>query len=148
MKNDTMWNYSFSHAIRMGEIPYKDFNIISTPLFSFIMSIGLFIHDDMIIFLLEHTILIVLLFSLFIKEYGNKGWIMLPMLTLPFFSQLNGTYNFFAFLLVIIILMLEKRNKSDYIIGLLLGMFDLTTSGIISVIVFSFLLSLIFKAKD
>lgn len=138
MKNDTMWNYSFSHAIRIGEIPYKDFNIISTPLFSFIMSIGLFIYDDMIVFLLEHTILIVLLFSLFIKEHGNKGWIMLPMLTLPFFSQLNGTYNFFAFLLVIIILMLEKRNKSDYIIGLLLGLLIITKQTIgLSVLLFS-----------
>ena len=34
------------------------------------------------------------------------------------------------------------------IIGLLMGMFDLTASGIIAAIVFSFFFSLIFKAKD
>ena len=33
-------------------------------------------------------------------------------------------------------------------IGLLMGMFDLTTSGIIAVIVISFVLSFIFKPKD
>lgn len=34
------------------------------------------------------------------------------------------------------------------IMGLLMGMFDLTASGIIAAIVFSFFFSLIFKAKD
>ena len=34
------------------------------------------------------------------------------------------------------------------IVGLLIGMFDLTTPGIIAVIVFSFLLSIFFKSRD
>ena len=34
------------------------------------------------------------------------------------------------------------------IFGLFMGMFDLTASGIISAIIFSFFLSLIFKPKD
>ena len=42
---------------------------------------------------------------------------------------------------------LEKASEFG-IIGLAMGMFDLTSSGIISAIVFSFLLSLIFKPKD
>jgi len=42
---------------------------------------------------------------------------------------------------------IEKANEFG-IIGLAMGMFDLTSSGIISAIVFSFLLSLIFKPKD
>ena len=42
---------------------------------------------------------------------------------------------------------IEKANEFG-LIGLAMGMFDLTSSGIISAIVFSFLLSLIFKPKD
>lgn len=42
---------------------------------------------------------------------------------------------------------IEKANDFG-LIGLAMGMFDLTSSGIISAIVFSFLLSLIFKPKD
>ena len=38
--------------------------------------------------------------------------------------------------------------KNVGIMGLLIGMFDLTTPGIIAAIVFSFLLSLFFKSKD
>lgn len=41
------------------------------------------------------------------------------------------------------------ERASDYgLIGLVMGMFDLTSSGIISVIVISFILSFIFKPKD
>ncbi len=42
---------------------------------------------------------------------------------------------------------IEKASEFG-VIGLVMGMFDLTSSGIISAIVFSFLLSLIFKPKD
>lgn len=42
---------------------------------------------------------------------------------------------------------LEKASEFG-IIGLAMGMFDLTSSGIISAIVISFFLSLIFEAKD
>lgn len=40
-------------------------------------------------------------------------------------------------------------SASEYgLMGLLMGMFDLTASGIVSAIIFSFFLSLIFKPKD
>lgn len=42
---------------------------------------------------------------------------------------------------------LERANDFGFI-GLVMGMFDLTSSGIISVIVISFILSFIFKPKD
>ena len=42
---------------------------------------------------------------------------------------------------------LAKANQEGFM-GLLLGMFDLTASGITAAIIFSFFLSLIFKPKD
>ncbi len=41
-----------------------------------------------------------------------------------------------------------KRAESEGIIGLFMGMFDLTCSGITAAIVFSFILSLFFKPKS
>ena len=38
--------------------------------------------------------------------------------------------------------------KDDGIFSLFMGMFDLTSSGIVAAIIFSFVFSLIFKAKD
>lgn len=42
---------------------------------------------------------------------------------------------------------LEKANEVGFI-GLAMGMFDLTATGIIAAIIFSFFLSFIFKPKD
>ncbi len=42
---------------------------------------------------------------------------------------------------------LAKANNHGHM-GLVMGMFDLTSAGIISAIIFSFILTLIFKAKD
>lgn len=41
-----------------------------------------------------------------------------------------------------------KAAEDKGILGLLAGMFDLTSSGIVAAIVFGFILTLIFKAKD
>ena len=32
---DEIWNYGFSYAIRLGEIPYRDFNMVLPPFYSF-----------------------------------------------------------------------------------------------------------------
>ena len=41
-----------------------------------------------------------------------------------------------------------KKTASNGIVGLFMGMFDLTAPGIVAAIVFSFTLTLLFKAKD
>ena len=48
---DVTWNYGMSHAIKVGEIPYKDFNILMPPLSQYLMSILLFIKDSYLVFL-------------------------------------------------------------------------------------------------
>ena len=36
--NDEIWNYGFSNNIYKGLVVYKDFNMVITPLYPFIMS--------------------------------------------------------------------------------------------------------------
>ncbi len=38
---DTIWNYGFSHVIRIGKVPYRDFNLISMP---YILLLGVFYY--------------------------------------------------------------------------------------------------------
>lgn len=38
---DEIWNYGFSHSLYSGLVPYKDFNMVITPFYPFLMSIGL-----------------------------------------------------------------------------------------------------------
>ena len=46
---DEIWNYGFIHSIYSGLIPYKDFNMVLTPFYPFIMSIPLHIFGSSIL---------------------------------------------------------------------------------------------------
>ena len=41
MDYDEIWNYGFSYNIASGLIPYKDFNMITTPLYSMLGAVFL-----------------------------------------------------------------------------------------------------------
>ena len=128
MITDSLANYMFSHAIRIGEIPYKDFNIITTPLYTFITSIGLFIYDDYFVFLIENLILIVIILILMYKLLKNHIIYYLPILlilSIAFFS-LFPTYNLLCILLILLLVLLEKENKSDLLIGVIISLIILS----------------------
>lgn len=121
--NDPIAMYAFSHAIRIGQVPYLDFNIISTPLYAFLMSIGLFIFDNYLMFIIEQSFLVVILFYFLFKLFDKKAWfILLGMVVCSFFGFLP-TYNFLCFLFLVILVYLEKEYpEKDYLIGLILGL--------------------------
>ena len=123
---DIMWNYGMAHAIRIGEIPYKDFNIISTPLYAFIMSLGLFISDTYIMFLIEQSILCTIFIYLLEKYLGEKYILLFIAICFPIFIFIFPTYNFLVALIVLLLLIFEKEEKPDWQIGILLGLLFLT----------------------
>ena len=125
---DSLAHYMFSHAIRIGELPYNDFNIITTPLYTFITSIGLFIYDDYIVFLIENIIMIIIIIILMYKLLKESIIYYLPILlicSIILFS-LFPTYNLLCILLLLLLMILEKDNKSDKLIGFIIGLIILT----------------------
>lgn len=119
---DSVNNYMFSHAIVMGEIPYLDFNMVSTPLYAFIMSLGLFLWDNYLMFALEQSLLLTIAFYLLYEVYGKKSYIALLSVCLFAFFAFNATYNFLAlFFLIFLIYLEEKFPHKDYFIGFILG---------------------------
>lgn len=145
---DPLNNYGFSYAITKGLLPYLDFNTISTPLYSFVMSIGLFIWNNYSMFLLEQSLLVTIMFYLLNKIYGKKSFIVFLVICLLGFFSINATYNFFSLFLMIILLFLEEKYKDkDYLIGIVIGLAILSkhTVGVLLIIP-----SLIyyFKRKD
>ena len=133
---DIIWNYGIAHAIRIGEIPYKDFNIITTPLYAFIMSSLLFIKDSYLIYLLEQSIICTLFIFIVEKLINKKYIIILLWLCFPYFVLISPNYNFLVLLLYVLLMYLEKYNKKDSIIGLILGLLLLTkhTIGIVTLL--------------
>ncbi len=143
---DPICNYGFSYAIRHGQIPYSDFNTVSTPLYAFVMSIGLFIFDNYLMFIIEQSILVTVMFYFLDKLFGKKSYIILLSLISFGFYGLLPTYNFFCFLMMIILLYLEKfHNKKDILIGVFIGFAILSKHTIGAFFVIP---SLVFYYKD
>ena len=69
---DELWNYGFSLAIRMGEIPYNDFNMVVPPFYPLLMSIPLFICKNYLSFILFHSLLVTASLYFAYKMYGDK----------------------------------------------------------------------------
>ena len=137
---DTIVNYGFSYALRIGEIPYNDFNLI-IPLFSpFIYSLVLLINKS--------VISIFLLFQLMEKKISNKIYLLFLLILINFplclVTFLFPGYNFILYFLLFLIIYLEEYNK-DYLIGLLIGLSIITKH---TIGVFFILPSIIFYYKD
>lgn len=145
---DIIWNYGMAHAIRLGEIPYKDFNIITTPLYPFIMSLGLFIKDCYIVYLLEQSLFLTVYFYLLFKLLKDKTYILLFVFIFPVFYTIFPNYNFLVIFLITLLIYLEKKKTNDYIIGLVLGLLFLTKHTIGGVILICSLISCFSIKKD
>jgi len=142
---DVLWNYGFSYAISRGEVPYMDFNMILTPFYSFLMSIGLLFHQNILVFYIENSLLIVLLFYLLFQLFQKKAWLFLVLLIFPIPAVVFPSYNLFLIFLVTLLIYLEENHKSDYLIGFVIGISILTKQ---SVGFFLIIPSLIYYHRD
>ena len=146
MGYDATWEYGMSHAIRNGWLPYNDFNTITTPLFFFFSSIGLFVWDQFLVYLLESILLYTIMFHFYQKAFPQNPFLLMIPMGLCFFFNYIPSYNSFSFILIVILMSLEKQNKSDRWIGLLLGLLILSKHTIgLGVLFFLLLYFLIHK---
>ena len=136
-RGDTFVNYGFSYAIRLGEIPYRDFNMVITPFAPLLYSIGLFIFNDIITFYIEQALLLTIMFYFLKKLLHHKVILYLLIMIIPFpiamVSTIYPGYNFLLFFLFILFVYCFKNNKSDYLLGFILGLIFCTkqTVGIV-----------------
>lgn len=142
---DAAWNYGFSYAFSKGEVPFKDFNMITPGLYNFVMSLGLHISHNNLLFLIEQSLLITLTFFIVYKMYGKKSWLFLFFMVFPSFYAFTPTYNFFLMFLTILLIYLEKEEANDYLIGVVLSLCILTKH---TVGIFLIIPSFIFYFKD
>ena len=118
---DEIWNYGFSHNLYSGLIPYKDFNMVITPFYPFIMSLGFHIFgSSMLVFHIEHAIILICLCVLLFLLIDKKAWFIVALMLFPV-NVSFPSYNIFLYFLLVLIIYLEKEKKSDYLIGFLLG---------------------------
>lgn len=121
--HDEIWNYGFSYNIATGLIPYKDFNMVITPLFPFLGSIFLSIFGKNIIsYHIFNSIICTIIFHYF-KKFTPQSYYIIYSIFL-FFTLPN--YNIFCLLQLYIIMDLEDKKNNDFLLGVLLGLTFLT----------------------
>ena len=115
---DAINSFTFSHALRNGEIIYKDFNTVTTPLYAIIMSLGLYVYDNYITFLLEQVLLVTILIYFLEKILEKKTYLFLAIvIVLSCLKVFLPTYNFLILLFMVILYYLEKKHSDkDYLI--------------------------------
>jgi hypothetical protein len=148
-RGDTFANYGFSYALSIGEIPYKDFNMV-IPLFSpFLYSLGLVFNKSILFFYLEQSFFLVVLFYLLEKLLDKKVYLFFALLCIAWPISMTTVifpgYNFICFLLLIILILCEESKQSDYIVGFILGLIFCTKQ---TIGVAVFIPTLIFIFRD
>ena len=149
---DEIWNYNFAKNISNGLIPYKDFNMIQTPLLSMICALFLkIICDKLIVMRVLAVIMQTVIFYLgyhILKKYSkNDGFslIIIIALLIIFRDIFSIDYNYGVLLIALICLIIELRHlnkvpdyfkvdfKYNILIGILVGVAVLFkhTTGII-----------------
>ena len=131
LQNDEIWNYGFAHNIYKGLVPYKDFNMVITPFFPFLMSLPFHIFgSSILVFHIENAILLVGMSYLIYQLIGEKAFLV-GVIALFFSNSVTfPSYNLFLLFLIVLLLYLEKKNFNDFFIGFLVGVSFLTKQSI------------------
>lgn len=127
---DEIWNYGFSHSMYRGLLPYKDYNMIITPLSPFIMSLPFHIFgSSMLVFDIEQAVILTIIFYLVEKKIKERDYFFMLFLLFPL-SITFPSYNIFLLLLFLIVINLEEKERNDYLIGFTLGLCILTKQSV------------------
>jgi len=125
---DEVWNFGFAYNIANGLIPYKDFNMVVTPLFPMLGALFLYVFGkNFFIYHIFNAIICTIIFYL-MKKLTSKGYYIVYAILIFLFSLPN--YSLFCLLLLYLIMYLEDKNTNDYIIGVLLGLTFLTKQNV------------------
>lgn len=127
---DGLTQYGMAHALRIGELPYRDFNTIVPPLYIFICMIPLLLWDNFFVFLILNSVFYTFLYYFADKILEKRKLTFFLVSLLPLFDIISPSYNLLAKLFVVILIFMEKEKKSDISIGVVLGLLILTKHSI------------------
>ncbi len=128
---DELWPYDLCRAITMGFVPYKDYPIVSMPLFGYLFTIPLLISRT----LFAYRVMTAIFFSvmlvamyLLIEKKTSAGYALCAALFAARFVEL-ATYNMlimFEALLILCCLRLKNRKTGFFLIGILAALAPLS----------------------
>ena len=130
--DDELYGYGFGINILNGLIPYRDFNMIITPLFSYIVAFFLWVFGEYLI--VYHIIISLIVVGITVISYKKIGWkaivVYLTLLIYPYTG-----YNMFSILLLFILLSLDESSKKYLVLEVLLISMMILTKQVLGLLV-------------
>lgn len=126
---DEIWNYGVSYNISLGMVPYRDFNLVTTPLYPMLASVFINIFGHHIYsFELFNSFVIALVFTFCYSRIGKKVLILYPIVLI---YSCPG-YNPFSLLCMFILLIVcdSDIKYKDIVLGFIVGIIFLTKQSI------------------
>jgi len=116
---DNFWNYGVAYSMRNGLVPYRHFNLLTLSLAPFIISFFMHIFDyKMIVYYAVSALFMTTTIYLLNKIERSVTPIVLTILML---FTASG-YNCLLVTLILLLIYLEKKNKDDLLIGIVIGL--------------------------
>lgn len=104
--------------------------MVIPPFYAYFMTIPFFIFGlNLLVFHIQSVILLTFSCYLLFKMIGKRAWYIILFFFLPL-SVIFPSYNLFLWILFVVLIYLEEENKSDYLIGVVLGIFILTKQSV------------------
>lgn len=121
--DDELYGYGFAINILKGLIPYKDFNMIITPLFSYVVSLFILILGKKLI--VYHIVISIIITAITYISYKKIKYYSLVIYALLLMYPFTG-YNMFSLLLLFLLLSLKDDKKRDVLEVILISAMILT----------------------
>ncbi len=121
--SDELWNFSFSFNLVNGYVPYKDFNMIITPLYPLVCAVIMKIFgNNYLTYMVVNSLIgsLIVYYSMINKE---KFLVVVFIILFSF----PITYNAFILLLYYILI---KYDDNDKLSGLIVGLIFLTKQSV------------------
>lgn len=142
---DEVWNYGFAYSISKGLITYKDFNMVITPLYPFLLSFFINLFGNYLYSMyIFNSLIASLIFIIMFKSFKYKSLIIYPLVLFIIGLGYNLFATFLAFLIIIFCKYKYKYKYTDVILGVLVSFLFLTKQNIGLV----FLIPLFFYSKS
>lgn len=116
--DDELFNYGFAHNILNRLIPYKDFNMIIPPLFSYLLALIIGILGKKL--LVYHIVIASFIVSITFLSYKKIGKSAIIIYILSLIYPYTG-YNMFCLFLLFILLSLKENKYSTIIESIIIS---------------------------
>ena len=131
---DEIWEYGFGYNIATGLVPYRDFNMVVTPLFPFCIALFIKIFGSYLLSAhIFNALILISTIGIMYKIIGNKALIIVPILLYSTYNILptyNGLIMFLAVLLVYIKQINIKKDNKVILSGFIISLMVLTKQSI------------------